>query len=497
MSRICIVTQSAAFASSAGMRVRYDRFIAGANRPGVEIVVEPIADILERRELEADAYIFCKTFTPEAVVLAHAARRAGRAVGHDLFDDYFSQREDQRLFVYRDWMRQMAPATDFAICGTERMKAVVQPLLPNCPIHLVEDPVIGHDPFRIAAMVSAKAERARASGRLRLAWFGIGDNPFFPVGLQDLTSPQVAGEIDRLKALGWDLSLTIATNTRALDADGLAGLRRLPIQPEVVEWTEEVETEVLAAADVAIIPVNSQAFSRAKSLNRALTALEQGCQVLSLGEPLYARLSEVIYDDVDRLSADLRAGTPRLNADSTLVLTGLLRRIGNAFEAGNRFVDATLNARRAEPGSHAPLLMIHGRDSSAPLHKLVNRFGGLSVRSPYSSAKWAGDIRFDLVDWRMVMRVSEAVQGKHGLPLAPTPPVPIGDRRFVEVDAAGLGLALGVLAAPVADPMLMSVGSYRRVMETIAGACRRIFPGHHLALSEKSGLRGASPEFVQ
>lgn len=490
---ICIVTQSESFAVSAGMRVRYERFIEAAKLYGITIFAQPIQKILDGRpDFSSDVYIFCKTFTPDALILAYAIRRSGKVVGQDLFDDYFSQDGDARLFSYRDWLRQMAKVTDFAMCTTPRMKQVLQPFLPQCPIVLVEDPVLGYDPFRISALATQKIARAQSSQTLKLAWFGIGDNPYFPVGLDDLTAPGVQAEMARL-SLCWKTSLTIATNLRALDSNGLARLRRLPVPVEILEWSEEVERRILSDADVALLPVSSQGFSRAKSMNRALTALEQGCQVVSFGEPLYASLDRFIYRDVDELSTDLRCTTPRLRAETIEDLTRTLDRVANAFDAAQRFITTAGTSPQRSLGKQAPLALIHGRESGIVCHKLVAQFGGLSIRSPYSRAKWNFPVRFDIEMGRIVLRTTPAVANRHQLIIRNDfPAVQIFDLDFVTIDTEALGVGLGSLIGGPSESPFHDLASYSRVMSSIRKACELLFPSCITMISDTSQYRTIS-----
>ena len=489
MRHICVVTQSAAFASSAGMRIRYERFIEGAAEEEYEISVHPIGELIEGgAPLDHDAYVFCKTFTTEALLLAAALRRDGRRIGQDLFDDYFSQYDDQRLFQYREWLRQMAPFTDFAICTTPAMQEVLRPYL-DCPIAIVEDPVIGYDPIHVAAVTERKAARLARSEELRLVWFGIGDNPFFPVGIDDLTAPPTRGAIARLQALGWKTSLTVVTNDRALDARGLERLRALPTAIDLVEWSEAAEQVALRAADVALLPVSAQGFSRAKSLNRALTTLNHGCQVLSIGEPLYARLDAFLYRSVDALDADLRAGRPKVRSDTVGDLTRMLGDIANAFDASRAFAAAALDLPAGPLNDRRSLAVIHGRESSSGVRALAMRLRALSIRSPFSAVGGHFPVRFDVEGGRLVARIALANAADLGLAdRASGPAVTIGAAEFLSVSFEALGLP-PVFLAGVAGHPLADTADYAAAMAAIVRACAILFPDHVPIVSDSSPYR--------
>ena len=70
MMRICIVTPSEEFAASAGVRIRYDRLALAAAELGHKISLQPITTFQARGDFVHDVYIFAKTYTPHACVLA-------------------------------------------------------------------------------------------------------------------------------------------------------------------------------------------------------------------------------------------------------------------------------------------------------------------------------------------------------------------------------------------------------------------------------------------
>src|SRR5689334_15150373 len=100
--KICIVIQSEAFRSSAGMRIRYDRFRECLQGTGVSLEVAICSDLVASKIFAHDVYIFCKTFDTMALLLARRLRALGKVIGQDLFDDYFSQTDDPRLQRFRD-----------------------------------------------------------------------------------------------------------------------------------------------------------------------------------------------------------------------------------------------------------------------------------------------------------------------------------------------------------------------------------------------------------
>ncbi|TVV72098.1 hypothetical protein [Sphingomonas solaris] len=482
--RICIVIQSDAFRESAGMRIRYDRFRDCLTDPEVTIEAITCAVLIATPKLDHDVYIFCKTFDVGALVLARRIHAAGKVVGQDLFDDYFSQYADSRLERFREWMRDMAPVTRFALCSTPRMVEAVRPYLPGIRIEPVDDPVIGYDPLMVAALAEAKVRRAHESRLIEIAWFGIGDNPYFPVGIADLIACEA--DLARIERQGWTVRLRIVTNTRPFDGIGAEVLRGLSVAHEFVEWTEQAEREVLTRATVALVPVNGQSFSRAKSMNRAVTALNGGCQVLNIGYPLYDRLDAFLYRDVDTLLADMTAGHCRVRSETMTALTQELWAMANPFESAARFVrQARLALSAPPPPVQGPLCLVHGQNSVMAYHKATMALRGISVATMFTRAGWNFNMRFDVVAGEVRVRLATALASRFMPPLLPGDPIRIGDLDFLELDLA----ALGVPAFPV--PAVQDPGCHARMVDYVDRCCRAAFGPIDLLASDTLPARQA------
>lgn len=270
--------------------------------------------------MKHDAYLFSKCYDARAFILGRLLRANKKLVGVDLFDDYFSQTGRSQFVCLRDWLRTMSNLVDFHLSSTERMRGVAATYMPSIPGHVMNDPFSGLDREQVAASVERNLMETVSTGVLQVGWFGIGDNRHFPVGLQDLCA--FGSILSELARGGLVVELSILTNRRALNADALAMLARLPVPWHLDEWTEDKERDLLAHTLVSFIPVNAQNFSVAKSLNRAASALTGGAQVLSTGFPLYASLGDFIYrrpqdllDDISNRSLRLRGQTiPALEA---------------------------------------------------------------------------------------------------------------------------------------------------------------------------------------
>ena len=443
--RICIVTPSEEFAASAGVRIRYDRLALAAAELGHKISLQPIATFQVRGDFVHDVYIFAKTYTPHACVLALRMLQHGCRVGVDIFDDYFTQTADVRLLRFRQWAAEMVEIAQFFLCSTPRLAAAITPLLRGKPLGVIPDPSEIIDQQFLDQVLRRKAARMAVGEPMRIAWFGIGDNPYFPVGIRDLSA--FGGLLQ-----GFDgAHLRILTNARALTAAGLATLRRLPLPYSIEEWNPERERQELLAADLCFLPVNNQPFSKVKSLNRAITALSAGCQVLSAGFPLYQELGEFIYRSPRRLHDDLRTGACLLRAETLGAFMSMVTERANPFH-GAAIMTSVID-RIAVPQVAAAALtdkfqlnvaVLHGSTPDGKLHKLVQRLDGFAVKGPTCQQNWNCHLRLDVaaggrlrvfVGDNLRDQVAEAYRGNlqpHGK---------ISDLDFLEIRLEGTPLA--------------------------------------------------------
>lgn len=448
--RLCIVGLNDDFVHGAGARIRYLRLRDELAEHGWSVALRTIASFVTKSTVfDDDVYLVSKVYDHRAVVLAHAARAAGRRVGVDLFDDYFSG-GDPRLTPHRAWLRAMARHVDFALASTPAIAEAVRPLLVTpaleaVPVHLLNDPAVPIDAAALAARLEVKRARAVARRRLQVGWFGMGDNPYFDVGLHDLVG--FAEALPALERDGWDICLRILTNDRALTADALARLARLPVPHKLELWSEAREDAVLATCDVAFLPVNAQPFSIVKSLNRAVTALAHGTQVLSVGHPLYERLDRFVYRDARDVVDDLLADRARLRPATLPALAAALTGVANAGVEGARlagFLDAgtKVGAERA----HRPMLaVLHGRRSDGGVHKMAQSQGALSVSTPFSRSRLHYHVGLDYRDG--IGRVALLPRLEHRLP-------PAWRARLLPVAGADGRVSLeGALTAAELPPM--------------------------------------------
>lgn len=525
--KVRVVVPSEDHKQSAGVRIRYGRLAEGMQLAGnslsVLTVEECAADLADR----FDACILSKVYTAAALLLARRLRDDGELVGIDLFDNTFTQAGDSRLVPFRQWMTEAHGLLDFAVCSTPSIAASARRSMPDLPAMVIPDPSPPCDPRQVQKLAQAKLERVLATRTLEVLWFGIGSNPFFPVGLSDLAG--YASELAALRRNGWTLDLTVLTDRRSLSPDALAVLARLPGGCRVEEWSVDQEEQRLKSSFLCFIPVNAQPFSRVKSLNRPVSALSAGCQVLSPGYHLYRALGPLLYRDAAGLLRDLEAGTAKLSQASVPALSTALSAHANPFEGADRlhaFLAARRDARATEriapaaaqpaqprrsrfsaarflkTGRYLDLGLLHGADHDPRAHGVAASLGVLTAKGPFTRAKVGYDVRFDVLDGTGAVQVSlrdgllDAVDDSLR-PLLTS--VDVKGKRSWVLDPGFVEERFpfpGLLRSPVASPV-REWCAYGPAMDAALGVCRALFPDVRFMVSElgawqRPPLRGAA-----
>lgn len=390
--RIRVLVPGAAFLTTAGARIRYHRIQPHLERLGHSISLQEIDSFRLQPRPDCDVVLISKCYDARGLLAAASLRAQGILVGADFFDDYYSQKADSRFVHLRSWLAAMTGQLDLALCSTPHMRENLARLAPSLACHMMNDPYEVIDAAAIAGRVEAKLKRVQSSGVLEVGWFGIGDNSYFPVGLNDLEAQ--AGLLAGLRRYGLSPRLSIVTNRRAMTADRLQLLARLPVPWRLEEWSEEAEQRLIERSYACVLPVNCQPFSIAKSLNRAVTALSGGAQLLSAGYPLYEVFSDFLYRDAESVAADIRAGQPRLSRATLPALAALMDRHANPV-GEVAALSAFLESLTVPSGSAAAttFAVLHGRSTLANVHKFAQSNGHLSVAGFHAGASLNYDVR--------------------------------------------------------------------------------------------------------
>ena len=506
--KFCVIAPKETYLVQAGVRIRYQRIAEHLAAAGHSLAIEVIDDLRSAAELQHDVYLFSKVYDARSYVIARQLSRAGKLMGVDLFDDYFSQGADSRFTAQRRWLRTMAGWCGYVLCSTPRMKSVAREFMPGVPVHILNDPYDQIDFDRIADEVDRKLQRTLEQRRIDVAWFGNGDNPHFSVGLKDV---QAFGTVlGRLAHGGFQVRLRLLTNRRAMGADGLEALGRLSVPWTLDEWSLAGEQDLLRQSLVAFIPVNAQAFSIAKSLNRAVSALSSATQVLSAGYPLYAPLHEFIYRDPADLLAGIEGRQLRMRRETMPALGERFAEWADPAGEAQRLLDFFSAILNAEPAFEAaatadadPALdemrlgIVHGARSGSDVHQLAQRHGYLSIGSPYAHESLHYDVRLASateespfaveMEERTLGRLREDLR-----PLLQQGPPRKGRVVWLLALADVFPAQAGVLARAVASrkSRLASYATYSAAMAAMFELVEAMYPGIQLLLSESEAPHG-------
>lgn len=489
--KICVIVPSENYLGQAGARIRYTRMTAALAEAGHSLTLLPIEKF---KKIDHDVYLLSKCFDANALVVAQMVAARGKIVGVDLFDDYFSDQKDSRFQRLRGWLIGCLERADFVLCSTPVMRRVAEQYAPNLPVHVMNDPFGRYDVRTLRQNLARKHATLWANGVLNVAWYGMGDNPYFPVGLADLAA--FSGDLAAMQGRGFVVRLNILTNSRAMTGDALAALSTIPVPYELHEWNEAEEQKLLTRTHVVFLPVSAQNFSVAKSLNRAVTALCSGSQVLSAGFPLYKPFSDFIYRDAAQIVSDLKASRPRVRAETLKSLDLVLRAHADpAVEARGlaSFLETIIHGKTAQSAfsqnERPSTAVIHGVESSASAHKFAKRMAALSIASPLTSLKLNFDLRFDWNEQRtgLDLLVSEDAC-KLLAPQAAAKAVPYGkvidfEFRKIGQEAVPSLMCEGRELADCGSPA-GKLAAYSSVMSTILHVMEELFPDIPCVFSE-------------
>ncbi len=148
--KISILVPSETYLDAAGVRIRYLRLVEPLARIGWTLDVILIDDVPDFAPGGEHIYILSKCQDARALAFATAARRAGFTVGVDLFDDYFSQKDDSRFAGQRRWLQAIAEEANFFLCSTPRMLELAKAYFADGDGHVLNDPHDQFDPLRLS-----------------------------------------------------------------------------------------------------------------------------------------------------------------------------------------------------------------------------------------------------------------------------------------------------------------------------------------------------------
>ncbi|CAL4869171.1 hypothetical protein MMA231_03462 (plasmid) [Asticcacaulis sp. MM231] len=396
---ILVVVPNKEHLKTAGVRIRYVRMQHSLKVLGHTLKIKPIASLIEPDKITEDVILISKVYDVRAMLLMRELKARNKLVGVDFFDNYFTHPDDARLVRIHAWALAVTEIMDFALCATGKMKSILEGgLLNGKPCHILNDPYETFDSQHVTNRLNAKMERLRLTRTLHMAWFGIGQNAYFPVGLADLHA--FRDHLSRFRKCGYRVHLTVLSNMSAQSSHMFNMLSQLSIPFSVEEWSEDTEQALIERCLLCFLPVSAQPFSTVKSLNRAISAFCHGAQVLSVGFPLYAPLAPFIYRSADAFLSDLEADNLALQPNTVKQMASQLELLGNPAkeaEALFTFLNAIRSGlARAPKIRQETLAVVQGRQAPDDIRKYVQALEHLVVATPFSPGTSIYDVRISL-----------------------------------------------------------------------------------------------------
>ncbi|MUH71380.1 hypothetical protein [Psychrosphaera haliotis] len=440
---------------------------------------------------EGDLYIFSKCYDARAIILAKHLRAKGKVIATDIFDDYFSQVNDPRFVRLRSWFNQLVENCNFVLCSTIKMQNVIHHFYPDKKVHVLNDPYLCFEHDALAETLERKLAAAQNTMCIKIAWFGMGDNPNFKVGLQDLVA--FSHYLEPIVNSEFKVELSILTNKRAMTTENLELLKSLPINFYLDEWTERKESILLEESLVSFLPVNFQNFSIVKSMNRAITALTAGTQVLSVGDDLYQALGEFVYRSPNDLLNNLRSGKLLLSSKTLTKLDKLLDTLANPMIEAQKLSDfisqfQNVEQKHTQQGKFV-LCVINGKESSNSVNQLTKKLNGLSVKTPFTKSNNQFDVIVEVINNKLVFYVKEEVTKLLGKRVQGyiSQRLSINKSLYFKVNLA----LIEELNCPIefinfGSSIFSDTSDYPVIVKSIFSILEAVFPNSELVFSEQS-----------
>lgn len=283
---------ASADASTASIRLRCLVPMAELHRRGRQV------ELWHRnaRGQGCDALIFSKVYDDRAYEVAREVKSRGTRVLLDLCDNHWFGEDDHPAVQARaQRLERMLGSVDLVTASTATLAGQIRARfgISEGRIAVVPDPVIEPElpPLsfrgRMELMLLRHHLRLHRSA-YHLIWFGNHGAGHVQSGMGDLDRVRSVIESDGL------LTLTIVSNSakkfRKLFRDWRVPTRYVP-------WRLDTVDRVLAMHDCAVIPITSNPFTEAKTMNRPATALMAGLDVFADRIPSYDELAPFITLD--------------------------------------------------------------------------------------------------------------------------------------------------------------------------------------------------------
>jgi len=255
----------------------------------------PIELFDETRCSTYHAVVYSKLYDDVTYREAAALKTRGVRIILDLCDNHFYNPSAWGpLIKARDELLRMLALADYLVTSTETLAKVVRTVKPDVrSITVIGDAVEIEikEEFtsmwrrwwhrRLLAQLLATIEGENKQGRTPLVWFGIHGGPNAPFGMLDLL--KIRQCVEGLNGQ-FPLSLTVISNSWH---KYFKMIRPWAIPTRYIPWSANTFLTALRAHAIAVIPISSNSFTRCKTNNRFVTALQAGVAVVGDSIPSY------------------------------------------------------------------------------------------------------------------------------------------------------------------------------------------------------------------
>ncbi len=233
--------------------------------------------------------IFSKLYDPANRKLADKLRAAGVRTILDLSDNHFYNPDDVPLYqTAAADMKEMARVVDAVICCSAHLAGVVKreaglktiPIVVGDAVETFNFPVDARSPFDPPRGVP-----------FRIVWFGSHGSPNAPAGLEDLL--RIKKHLENAERERSTELVVISNNHEKFKA--IAEKIRVPSR--YVEWEDAAFAKELGRANLVVIPITPNPYTKCKSNNRLATALWYGVPAIADRIPAYDDLAPCAFVD--------------------------------------------------------------------------------------------------------------------------------------------------------------------------------------------------------
>ena len=258
------------------------------------------------RLTEYRAVIFSKLYDQNNIAIAKQLKAQGSQIILDICDNHLYNPyglADYKLV--RDNLLEMLALCDEVVCASDELAKQLM-----LEAGLTRRPTVIGDGIEVLP-ANDSTPLSHSSADYKLLWFGNHGSPNAKCGMQDLLTIQT-----ELESLGrkHSIELHVASNNAELYE---SCIKPMALPTRYHEWHYDTFYSIIRSADAVLIPISQNQFSRCKTNNRLVTALNYGVPVIADSIPSFEEFSRfAVLDDwaggFDKLiyeSDDLKAKT--------------------------------------------------------------------------------------------------------------------------------------------------------------------------------------------